>query len=86
MRPARSASPRISGPMQPTGRKFAVDTGPAAAEKQRHGAEALAAGIDGKRPELITQRLGQRAQEESVMVTGHPDALADFGFVRLLIF
>jgi hypothetical protein len=54
-------------------------------EKQRHGAEAVATRIDGKRPEIVTKCIGQRTKEEPVMVTGHPDALADFGFVRLLI-
>jgi hypothetical protein len=59
--------------------------GPAAPEKQRHHTEAVAAGIDGKRPEIVSHCIGQRTKEEPVMVTGHPDALANFGFVRLLV-
>jgi hypothetical protein len=58
--------------------------GAAVPEKQGHDAEALASGIDGKCPELVIERAGERTQEKPVMITGHPDALTDFGFVCLL--
>ncbi len=58
--------------------------GAAAPEKQGYDAEAPVSGIDGKCPELVIECIGQRIQEEPVMITGHPDALTDLGFVCLL--
>src|SRR6185437_7948224 len=57
----------------------------AAPEEQRHHPEALAAGIHRVRPELKPERVGRRTEEEPVMITSHPDALADLGFVRVLV-
>jgi hypothetical protein len=37
--------------------------GPAATEEQRHDAEALARGVDGKCAELTIERFGQRSHE-----------------------
>ena len=57
----------------------------AAPEKHGQHTEPLATGIDGESPELIIERIGKRGQEKPMMITSHPDTLADFGFISLLI-
>jgi len=60
--------------------------GSAAPEQQGHDPETLTSVIDGKRLKLVIARIGQRSQEEPVMITGHADTLTNLSLVCLFIF
>jgi hypothetical protein len=59
--------------------------GAAPPEKQRENTETLASGINGKGAEFAINRIGERGQEKPMMITSHPNTLADFGFICMLI-
>ncbi len=85
MSPARSASPRITGPIAANRNEIRRRYQAAAPQEKGHDAEALATRLDGKSAKLTIERTGQRGQEKPVMIAGHADALTYLSFVSPLV-